>query len=247
MSSEVIDLHICICIHSNHCLYLYTHRLRAAAALPPTQFSGRVDLFSPVCYCTMRSHVTASVFKLGARFLDTFHVRRCWIKIDRALNLEREAELGVHTVSAVGDTTDEDRWVDLLCCLSCCDTAESCLMNNTLTTFSSSSYCYDDWRQLSSIVRCPAYDTSSPFHRCRLLRSCHNASAAQRLLLAASYIFLVTFSVLYYATDSFFPTVPLSISLDTALSHNYWITPVIKVTFWFLLIISRFPHRLTAE
>jgi len=29
--------------------------------------------------------------------------------------------------------------------------------------------------------------------------SCYNASAAQRLLLAASYIFLVTFSVLYYA------------------------------------------------
>jgi len=57
------------------------------------------------------------------------------------------------------------------------------------------------------------------------------AVAAQRLLLAASYIFLVTFSVLYYVTDSFFPIVPLSISLNTVLSHNYRSTPVIKVIF----------------
>jgi len=33
MSSEVVDLHICICIPTSHCLYLCTHRLRAAAAL----------------------------------------------------------------------------------------------------------------------------------------------------------------------------------------------------------------------
>jgi len=34
MFSEVVDLHICICIHTSHRLYLCTHRLRAAAALP---------------------------------------------------------------------------------------------------------------------------------------------------------------------------------------------------------------------
>jgi len=79
MSSEVVDSHICICIRTSHCLYLCTHRLRAAAALPwpaapqPTQFSGSVDLFSPVCYRMTRSHVTADVFKLGARFLETFN------------------------------------------------------------------------------------------------------------------------------------------------------------------------------
>jgi len=50
----------------------------------------------------------------------------------------RDAELGVRAVCAVGATTDEDRWVDLLSCSLHCDTAESCLTNDTLTTFSSS-------------------------------------------------------------------------------------------------------------
>jgi len=99
----------------------------------------------------------------------------------------RDAELGVVAVCAVGDTTDEDRWVDLLCCTPHCDTAESCLTNDTLTTFSSSSDCYDDWRRPSPTVRRPSYDASSPFRRCRLLRSCYNASAAQCLLLATSF------------------------------------------------------------
>jgi len=40
--------------------------------------------------------------------------------------------------------TDEDRRVDLLCCLPHCNTAESCLTNDTLTTFNSSSDSYDD-------------------------------------------------------------------------------------------------------
>jgi len=74
---------------------------------------------------------------------------------------------------------------------------------------------------------------------------CSNVSAAHRLLLAASYICLVTFLFLYYVIVSFSPTVPLSISLDTVLSHNYRITLVIKVSR--LLIISRFSRRLTAE
>jgi len=43
-----------------------------SAADPLIQFSGRVDLFSPVCYRMTKSHVTAAVFKLEARFLDTF-------------------------------------------------------------------------------------------------------------------------------------------------------------------------------
>jgi len=32
--SEIVDLHICICIRTSHCLDLCTYRLRAAAALP---------------------------------------------------------------------------------------------------------------------------------------------------------------------------------------------------------------------
>jgi len=85
----------CICIRTSNCLYLCVHRLPAAAALPwpaappPTQFSGSVDLFSFVCYHMTRSHVTAAMLKLGARFLDTFHVRRCWIEIDSAVNIRK--------------------------------------------------------------------------------------------------------------------------------------------------------------
>jgi len=75
MFSEIIDLHICICIRTSHCLYRCTHRLRAAAAADPV--SGRVYLFSPVCYRMTRSHVTAAVLKLGARFLNTFQVSFC--------------------------------------------------------------------------------------------------------------------------------------------------------------------------
>jgi len=148
---------------------------------------------SPICYRMTRSHVTASVFKLRARFYDTFQVRCCWIKIDSAVNLKRDAKLRVRAVCAVGDTTAKDHWVDLLCCLPHCDTAESCLMNDMLTTFSSSSDCYDDWCWPSSTVcHCP---TTPAVRRCRLLRSCYNASAAH-LLLAASYIFLTTFLML---------------------------------------------------
>jgi len=157
----------------------------------------------------------------------------------------RDAELGVRAVCAVGDTTDEDRWVDLLSCSPNCDTAKSCLMNDTLTTFSSSSDCYDDWRRPSPTVRRPSNDAISPFCRCHLC-SCYNVSAAQRLLLAASYMFLVTFSVLYYVTDFFL----LYLLVFPYAINNYRSTPVTKGIFWFqscLLINSRFLHRLTAE
>jgi len=64
MFSEVVDLHICICIHTSHCL-------DAAAALPQlaaNSVSGSADLVLPVCYRMTRSHVTATVFKLGRNF-----------------------------------------------------------------------------------------------------------------------------------------------------------------------------------
>jgi len=47
-----------------------------------------------------------------------------------------------------------------------------------------------------------------------LSSTCHDASAALRLLLVASYVFLVTFSVLYYVIDSF-PCLSVSILSDT--------------------------------
>jgi len=150
-----------------------------------------------------REITTAAVFKLGARFLDTFQARRGWIKIDSAVTLGETPSSEFVQYVLRGDTTDEDRWVDLLCCSPHCDTAESCLTNDTLTSFSSSSDCYDDWRRPSPTACCPSYDASSPFHQSRLLRSCSDASAAQRLLLAASYIVLVTFLVLYCYRLSF--------------------------------------------
>jgi len=58
-----------------------------------------VDLVSPVCYRMTISHVIVAVFILGARFLDTFQVRRCWIKIDSAVNLgEKPSSEFVHCV-----------------------------------------------------------------------------------------------------------------------------------------------------
>jgi len=79
---------------------------------------------------------------------------------------------------------------------------------------------------------------------------------ANRLLLAASYNFCVTFSLIYYViiiiiiTIACFPIARLSFSLDTVLNHNYYITPVIKVKFCSqgsVLLIPSCPLRLTAE
>jgi len=76
-------------------------------------------------------------------------------------------------------TTDKDRWVDLLCCSSHCDAAESCLTNDTLTTFSSSSDCYDDWRHRPFTTRpmMPAVHSVSVIYyavttTCLLLSAC---------------------------------------------------------------------------
>jgi len=218
-------------------------RIGCATRLPPP---SRRPSFPAVLTCFVwREVIWPLLCSNWGRDFSTLSSQTLLNKDRQCCESWRDAELGVRAVCAVGATTDEDRWVDLLCCSPHSDTAE----NDTLTTFSSSSKCYDNWRRPSPTVRRPSYNASSPFRRCRLLRSCHNTSAAQRLLLAASYIFLVTFSVLYYGTLFFF-VVPLSISQDTVLSHNYCITPAVIVIFWFqscLVTISRFPHVLTAE
>jgi len=66
----------------------------------------------------------------------------------------------------------------------------NCLTSDTLITFNSSTSWYDCWHQASPTVCRPTYDTSSPCRRFRLLRGSHDASDAQRLLLAAGYVFL---------------------------------------------------------
>jgi len=173
MSSEVVDLHICICIRTSHYLYLCTHRLHAAVACcttadPPTQFSGSFDLFPPVCYRMMRSRDRRCV-QTGGVISQHFSSQTLLNKDRQCCEFWRNAKLGVRVVCVVGDTTDDGRWVDLLCCSPHCDTAESCLMNDMLATFSMSSDCYDDWRWLSPTVCRPSYDASSLFCRCHLL------------------------------------------------------------------------------
>jgi len=113
MSTDVTDLHICICIHTSRCLYSCTHSLHIAPALmqpaadPLTKFSGRVDLVSPVCYCMTRSHVTAAVFKIRHDFA-TLSSQTLLNKNRQCCESWRDAELGVHAVCAGSDTTDED-------------------------------------------------------------------------------------------------------------------------------------------
>jgi len=159
----------------------------------------------------------------------------------------RNTELGVPAVCAVGVTG----WYDWHKPLS---------QSAVLFSISTPWHCRelsDEWYaqhiQLKFWVlqMTPAVtDRSQPVLRCQqsVLSVSSTTQLSQHVCcsLAASYIFLLTFSVLYYVTDSFFPIVPLSISIDTVLSYNYRITPAIKVIFWFqycLLTISRFPHR----
>jgi len=80
---------------------------------PPIQFSGLVDLLLLVCYRMTRSHVTAAVFKLGARFLD-FQVWRCWIKIDSAVNLGETPSSEL--VQYVMRVTRLAKTVESICC-----------------------------------------------------------------------------------------------------------------------------------
>jgi len=82
-----------------------------------------------------------------------------------------------------------------------CDTAVSCLTNDTLTT--SSPDCYDYWCQASPTVRrCCSAPAAS--HYLRLLGDILSCILCYRLL---------------------FPVYPLVLPLDTVLSHNYHILP----------------------
>jgi len=181
MFSEVVDLHNCIYIRTSHYLYLCMGwvlqlHCRGLLCCHQPRFPSALTVFTCLlsygekscdCCCMVRSHVIAVVWRevmwllpcsnsgcdfstLSSQMLLNKD-RQCW-------ESWRDAELGVLVVCGVGDTTGEDHWVDLLCYSPHCDTAENCVMNDMLTTFS--------------------------------------LSAAQRLLLAANYIFLVTFSVL---------------------------------------------------
>jgi len=243
MPSGVIDLHICIYMRVSSyqsvnilAQYIDWAAQPAAVAAEPTQFSGLAD--SPVLLTGRWLEVTwpPLCFKLGRGFATLS--RQTLLSEDRQCyeswrDSELERSRSVYCEGSFGDSRWEwvsewyagevlvlGRWVVLLCFPPHCDTAVSCLTNNTLTTSSSSTDCYDDWHQASPTVHRPSYDASRPFCRGRLPRRFHDASAALRLLLAASYVFWMTFSVVYYVVDSF-SVYLLVFSLDTVLIHNW--------------------------
>jgi len=158
-----------------------------------------------------REVVTTAVVKLGAWFLDTFQVRRCWKKIDSAVNL-------VKTPARSS-------------CSVCCGSydwrrplSRSAVLFATLWHYQGLSderhahhNQFEFWllRRLTPAV----IDHSPPIlRRQQSVPSfvVYYAVVSMRLL----RIFLATFSVLYYVTDSFFHIVPLSIFRDNVLSHN---------------------------
>jgi len=92
MSSDVIDLPMCAClcvpVTDCTCVRIGCTATARRVAAEPIQFSGRVDLVSPVCYHMVRSHVTAAVFKLGRTFTTLSSQILLKKKIDSAVNLE---------------------------------------------------------------------------------------------------------------------------------------------------------------
>jgi len=184
-----------------------------------------------------KSHVTAAVFKLRARFLDTFQVRRCWIKIDSAVNL--------------GEKPSSELMQCVLWVIWLTKTVESicCAVRHTVTLPTAV------WRTIHSphsVRVLIATTTDAGHHRpsaarptmpaVRSVGVVYYAVIITRLLLSACCLPLATSLGVMSFDDILgfilcykllFPVVPISISLDTVLSHNYRITPVVKVIFWF--------------
>jgi len=111
MSSEVVDLHICICICTSHCLYLCrircTPQLRCRSRPPTRRPSFRPD-FTCLLACDCRSRDRRCVQTAGT--ISGHFSSQTLLNEDRQFcESWREEELAVHAVCAVGDTTDEDR------------------------------------------------------------------------------------------------------------------------------------------
>jgi len=188
-------------LRTSHWLYLCTHRLRSQAcphrvAAEPTQHTGRVDLFHLFTAVWLEITWPPLCFKLGHRFttllrqtLLSEYRQRCesWKDVELGVGAVRAVRDRLETRSESGsesqghsDTTGKVlvlvRWVVLLCFSPHRDTAVSCLMN----TFSSSTDCYDDWRQASPTFAIrpttPAVRVVAVVHYAVF----HNASAAQR-------------------------------------------------------------------
>jgi len=171
ISSDVIDLHIAYilaalplqsCAAQCRHIYLFDEL---------TKFTGHADPFH--LYTTVRPDVTWSICCFENDRANNSLSRQTMLSEDRqCCESQRDAELRDRAVCAVRDcleTHGAESFV-LLCFSPHRDTAISCLTNDTLTTSSSSTDCYDDWRQASPTVRRPSYDVSSMFRHCHLLR-----------------------------------------------------------------------------
>jgi len=178
MPSEVVDLHICICIvpvpfctcvrtgfvPQLHCRSLLRRRRPSFPAVL-TCFHLFATVWREVTWaplCSNWGHDFSTLFKSdvvesGSTVLRILERSRAWSS----------------WVCAVGDTTDEEGWVDLLWCSPHCDTADSGLMNDTLATFSSSSDCCDDPTVLWCQQSIPSVSSTT-----QLLRVCCSALAA---------------------------------------------------------------------
>jgi len=204
----------------------------------------------PVCYRMTRSHMTATVFKLGARLLDTSQSHMLLNKDQQCCESWRDIKLRVCARCAVGDRLTKT--IESICCA----------VRHTVTLLRAvwwTIHLPHSVRVLIATMTDAGHHWPSAAHPttptiCSV--SVVNYAVVTMHLLFSTCCSLLATSFWWHSwfytmlQTPFFPIVPLSIFVDTVLSHNYHITPVIKVIFWFqscLLIIPRFPHRLTAE
>jgi len=160
-----IFAYLCVFPRTSHWLYLYAAPPRLSCAAPRRRC--RADTFFRDCRFTCllaidyKSRDRHCVSNSGA-VLRHFYARLCWIKIDIAVSLSRTT---VFFATPWHRRELSDEWY--------ADHIQ---------------FKYDDWRRASPTVRRP-FNASSPFRRCHLLRHCHDASAALRVLLVAGYVF----------------------------------------------------------
>jgi len=161
MSFICIFAYVCVCLRTSHWFYLcvpprlsLATRCRADPADSPVLFTGRwLEVTWPqLCFKLWRGFMTLSRQTLLS---ENRHCCESWKDAelgDSAVyavmdRLETRGEIGSESPS---DTTGEvlvlDGWVVLLCFSPHRDTTVSCRTNDTLTTSSSSTDCYDDWR-----------------------------------------------------------------------------------------------------
>jgi len=107
MSVKDVDLHICICICTSHCLHIAA-RCRRCFALTSRRLADLVsDLALPVYHHVIVGHVTAAVPNSAREFYSLLG-QTLLVKGRQCCELWREVELGVHAVWAVSYTTDND-------------------------------------------------------------------------------------------------------------------------------------------